>query len=119
MDTTVDATDVGASSICERYSIENVGVVMDLIIKGSKPTGMWNATILDSSTYQDFNKNLQSLIECLQDTDVPVVVEAMQKLMQLFRQGYRFDCDFDGKTFNIRFEHRPCKFFSELTVIVK
>lgn len=115
----MDTTDVLTSSICERYSIENVHLSMDLVIKGSKPTGMWNATILYSSTYQDFNKNLQSLIMCLRDTDTPVVVDAMQKLMQLYRQDYRFDCDFDDRMFNIRFEHRPCKFFSELTVIAK
>lgn len=118
MDTMMDTGDQTATTICERYSIQNSGLEMDLIIKGSKPLGMWNSTILDSCTYASFNKNLNSLIECLPDTNVIVVVEAMQKLMQLYRQDHRFECDFDDGVFTIKFEHRPSKFFTELTITV-
>lgn len=118
MATMMNMGDQTATSICERYTIQNDRLSMDLVIKGSKPTGMWTSSILSCDTYPHFNANLERLIADLPDEDTLAVVSQLQKLMQLFRQGHHFDSDADEKFFNIRFESRPQKFFAELTINV-
>lgn len=119
MDTMVDISDKTHEYICERYKIINDRLNIELIIKGAKPAALWTSSIPSADTYQHFNKHTHSLIQYLHSLDCPVVVDALQKIMQLYRQDHRFDCDFDDGMFNIRFEHRPSKFFTELTIFTK